>query len=330
MARRPTDSLLSSLGMSRAVDHLYQRVQPLSGRSVEAVADAVFLTPADLLVALEPLLQERIVTVEAGRIEVLAPGQVLMAYLDEQAAAAGSAADRLARLVKAVPFLTAPTVRPAPGEVVDVLPINGEISSGGSAVPLLEGLVSRSHGDLLWLRPDLLEPAREEAMCEVVRRCRERGRRSRAIYPLTSWRTAEPVLRARAQAGEEVRLLPDVPTRMFVIGTTHVVLPEPLGSRDEPRSLIRQRGLVEALTMLFEQFWERAAPLPDVRAEVAESDLRRFVLQLLASGLQDEQIARRLGVSLRTIRRRVADLLTETGADTRFQAGVEATRRGWV
>jgi hypothetical protein len=30
------------------------------------------------------------------------------------------------------------------------------------------------------------------------------------------------------------------------------------------------------------------------------------------------------------VRRRVADLMTELGADTRFQAGVEAARRGWI
>ena len=37
-----------------------------------------------------------------------------------------------------------------------------------------------------------------------------------------------------------------------------------------------------------------------------------------------------LGVSLRTVRRRVADLMDELGAATRFQAGMEAARRGLV
>ena len=35
-----------------------------------------------------------------------------------------------------------------------------------------------------------------------------------------------------------------------------------------------------------------------------------------------------LGVSLRTVRRRVAQLMAELGAGTRFQAGMEAVRRG--
>ena len=46
--------------------------------------------------------------------------------------------------------------------------------------------------------------------------------------------------------------------------------------------------------------------------------------------MKDEQIARELGLSLRTVRRRVAEVLDELGATSRFQAGVEAVRRGWV
>ena len=57
---------------------------------------------------------------------------------------------------------------------------------------------------------------------------------------------------------------------------------------------------------------------------------QRLLLGQLAGGAKDEQIARALGLSVRTVRRRVADLLDELGADSRFQAGVEAVRRGWM
>jgi DNA-binding CsgD family transcriptional regulator len=87
---------------------------------------------------------------------------------------------------------------------------------------------------------------------------------------------------------------------------------------------------VEALTMLFELMWDRAAPVPDMDFGDARPDLRRFLLQQLAAGAKDEQIARTLGLSLRTVRRRVADLLIELGVDSRFQAGAEAVRRGWL
>ena len=47
----------------------------------------------------------------------------------------------------------------------------------------------------------------------------------------------------------------------------------------------------------------------------------RALLALLGSGAKDETIARELGLSERTLRRRSADLLRRLGAANRFQAG---------
>jgi DNA-binding NarL/FixJ family response regulator len=119
-----------------------------------------------------------------------------------------------------------------------------------------------------------------------------------------------------------------MPTRLFVISGTHAVLPEPLGFADEPRLLVRQGALVEALTLLFELYWERSVAVPEL--EGSRPDQRTFLVRQLASGVKDEQIARTLGLSLRTVRRRVSHLMIELGVDTRFQAGAEAVRRGWL
>ncbi|WP_244925358.1 LuxR C-terminal-related transcriptional regulator [Georgenia faecalis] len=51
---------------------------------------------------------------------------------------------------------------------------------------------------------------------------------------------------------------------------------------------------------------------------------------MLASGAKDETIARELGLSERTLRRRSSALLARLGAANRFQAGVQAARRGWI
>lgn len=59
------------------------------------------------------------------------------------------------------------------------------------------------------------------------------------------------------------------------------------------------------------------------------SDTRQL-LTLLASGLKDDAIARQLGLSTRTMRRRIRTLLDELSAANRFQAGVQAARRGWL
>ncbi|MGD0557044.1 MAG: hypothetical protein ABSA93_18950 [Streptosporangiaceae bacterium] len=47
-------------------------------------------------------------------------------------------------------------------------------------------------------------------------------------------------------------------------------------------------------------------------------------------GLTDAAIARHLGAHLRTVQRRVRGLLDRLGAATRFQAGLQAVRRGWL
>ena len=168
-------------------------------------------------------------------------------------------------------------------------------------------------------------------MAVVVGDAVRQGRASRAIYPFRAWSEARPTLELRSSVGEQVRLLPELTTRMFIIGATHAVLPEPLGFVDEPRSLVRQPGIVHALSLWFEALWERASPLPEAgTGRGARTALNDFLLRELAKGAKDEEIARTLGISLRTVRRRVAVMMTELGVDSRFQAGVEAVRRGWV
>ncbi len=54
------------------------------------------------------------------------------------------------------------------------------------------------------------------------------------------------------------------------------------------------------------------------------------ILTLLSDGRSDATIARQSGVSLRTVERRVHALMDKLGAKTRFQAGAQAARRGWI
>ncbi|WP_395659267.1 helix-turn-helix domain-containing protein [Nocardioides sp.] len=328
MPRSEPTTVLTALGFSPALVRTYEAVLRQSGQRLGWAAAAVSRTPEELLADLEPLVERGIVRVVYDRIHVETPSQALARLIVAQSEAASRSHAELAALAKAVPMLVAGTARPREDEVTDVAPIDGEITTGGDPALLIGALIRQSMGDLVWLRPDQWRIRREDAMLQVIRDLVAEGRRSRAIYPMRVLQEAPEVVRNRAAAGEQVRLLPEVPTRMFIIGTSHAVLPEPLGFIDEPRSLVRQQGLVEALVLLFEQLWDRADPLPGV--EQSQPDLRRALVRQLAAGAHDEQIARQLGISLRTVRRRVADLMTDLGADSRFQAGVEAARRGWV
>ncbi len=60
------------------------------------------------------------------------------------------------------------------------------------------------------------------------------------------------------------------------------------------------------------------------------SDSERLLLRLLSLGAKDEAAARHLGVSVRTVRRMIADLMRRMDARSRFQAGILAAERGWL
>jgi DNA-binding Lrp family transcriptional regulator len=323
-------SVLTALGLTAEEERLYQQLQYLSGAPLTDVATVLGTTTNRLAEGLDELLERGLVGINGGRLRVLPLSALVVRLLEEQAESASLARARLEQLSQAIPYLVAASTRPGPGEMEELGGLEGELSAGGDALALLTNLIEESKGDLLWWRPDAWRMPRESAISVVVGRAVDSGRRSRAIYPLRAFHEAPDVLAARAQQGEQVRVIDELPTRMLVIQGTHALLPEPLGFADEPRVLVRQAAIVGALTLLFEAFWDVATPLPDLDLRRPRTDLRSSLLRQLAAGAKDEQIARTLGLSLRTVRRRVAELLIELGVDTRFQAGVEAVRRGWL
>ncbi|ADP82749.1 LuxR C-terminal-related transcriptional regulator [Pseudofrankia inefficax] len=71
-------------------------------------------------------------------------------------------------------------------------------------------------------------------------------------------------------------------------------------------------------------------PAADDATEQALSAAELLLLALLADGLKDEAVARALGVSVRTVRRMVAELMHRLDARSRFQAALLAQRKGWL
>jgi DNA-binding NarL/FixJ family response regulator len=91
--------------------------------------------------------------------------------------------------------------------------------------------------------------------------------------------------------------------------------------------------MLDAFSELFEALWDRAVPLNRATADQPRDGLPSGdseLVGLLASGATDETIARALSWSVRTVHRHVHRLMTDVGAQTRFQAGMEAVRRNWV
>ncbi|MDS0132617.1 MULTISPECIES: DNA-binding response regulator [unclassified Amycolatopsis] len=92
-------------------------------------------------------------------------------------------------------------------------------------------------------------------------------------------------------------------------------------------TVISSPDLVQGIQSLFEAAWHAATDLESYQARFTELGARE-ILEQLASGCKDETAARALGISLRTYRRRVAELMELLGASSRFQAGARAREAG--
>jgi DNA-binding CsgD family transcriptional regulator len=137
-------------------------------------------------------------------------------------------------------------------------------------------------------------------------------------------------IRSLVALGEQARVLADVPFKMHLIDERVAMIPLDSETATVRAALVHPSALLDSLAIVFESCWRTATPLDAAPAGEAISDEDRQLLALLAAGVKDDAIGRQLGLSVRTMRRRVRRLLDVLGAQTRFQAGMQATRRGWI
>lgn len=163
--------------------------------------------------------------------------------------------------------------------------------------------------------------------------CIESGVRCRALYDDTVYQDPDrlrSVLSANV-AGAQARTLADPPFTVMVADDQWAALllhqdqrrGDPVGLR------VRPSPALDMLLRTFDLLWSLAAPI-SVNPKEPLDERDRAILTLMGLGATDDTIARRLGMSRRTVVRRTASLLERLGAGTRFQAGVQAIRRGWL
>lgn len=126
-------------------------------------------------------------------------------------------------------------------------------------------------------------------------------------------------------AGARVRVHPAPPMLAVLFDESIALLP-----RAGHRGAIVLQGsdIAAPVTELFRHTWGDATPYQEISGRAEVSPRHQQVLLLLAEGLTDEGIGRRMNLSSRTVRRLVAEVCATLQAQSRFQAGAEAARRG--
>lgn len=138
------------------------------------------------------------------------------------------------------------------------------------------------------------------------------------------------------RSGEQARLIHSLPTKLAIADSELALLPLSYStSAHDAALLVHPCGLLDALIALFETVWALATPLSlaagdELAADRGISAGDRQLLSLLVAGLTDEAAAGRLGVSRRTVVRRVQHLMEMTSSRSRLQLGWQARERGWL
>ncbi|MFD3353283.1 DNA-binding response regulator [Streptomyces fradiae] len=181
------------------------------------------------------------------------------------------------------------------------------------------------------LRRPVPEPFPELAGA-CVRTASERVRTVRQVLPrqaLARLTALDPGSVARLPG--RARLTEGIPFKMVLVDRSVAAIPLDLEVLHNGLLLVRDPVVVHALVRAHHAWWEAGEDVGAVRQQGAALPPRlRPVLDALLAGLTDETAAARLGISARTYSRRVGELLNALGTTSRFRAGAEAARRGWL
>ncbi|MFC9911911.1 LuxR C-terminal-related transcriptional regulator [Streptomyces sp. NPDC059862] len=221
----------------------------------------------------------------------------------------------------------------------ELLSVRMEVVTGAANVSAaLEDVARRVEEEVLSLHPGRALPAdMVEAGLERDRAALGRGVRVRTIHLGAA--AAVPhmasYLRRLSAAGAQVRTAHTLPLRLIVVDRSTAIVPAPPSDDDGIAAVVlRGETLVGVFREIFEHCWAAASVLTDAApgpdGEWRPEGRHREVLRMLAGGLTDEAMARKLGISERTVRRLVSELTERLGAASRFQAGACAVRLGWL
>ncbi|GAB2963297.1 helix-turn-helix domain-containing protein [Micromonospora polyrhachis] len=160
----------------------------------------------------------------------------------------------------------------------------------------------------------------------------------RAVYDATALADVEfaASVATHIRSGEQARIVDTLPTKLAVADRELALLPLAwTSSAHDTALLVHPCGLLDALVALFETVWAQGTPLSvtgvaGLTSAEAISAEDQHLLSLLVAGLTDEAAGSRLGISRRTVVRRVQGLMERTGSRSRLQLGWQARERGWL
>ena len=323
--------MLGALGLDAVEEAAYRRLVTLSSGSAESIASLEGLPHAAVSAALGSLEDKGLVarsTATPGDFVASPPALAIGSLIVQRHDEMRRAELELQRLEEE--YRGAATSRGST-EVVDVV-------HGAQAVAQRFAQLHRGASEevLALVRSEVAVVSAEENVDEKVALARG------VSYKVVVERAAmeKPgfldLIAESVTAGESIRVADTLPVRLLIADRSLALLPlaPTPGDSGSGALVIHPSGLLDALVELFDLVWKTArevAPAPSAGEEGSDDidDLDARLLTLLLAGLTDQAIGGQLGISMRTVQRRVSALMERARVTTRFQLGTEAARRGW-
>ncbi|MFD8634062.1 MULTISPECIES: LuxR C-terminal-related transcriptional regulator [unclassified Streptomyces] len=210
------------------------------------------------------------------------------------------------------------------------------ISDIGVLQAMLNDWGARCRTEMLTAQPGGPRPAKslDDARPLALTRL-ARGVTMRHLYQHTvrSDLATTAYVRAVTASGAEVRTTDQLIDRIVIYDREIVFLPEQnVCGRIPGAVVVREPTLVAFLYKVYEHLWAAATSFTPGAEEptAVTDDLKRSIVRLMAQGHKDEMVARRLGMSVRTCRRYISQIMEELESTSRFQAGVSVAARGML
>lgn len=322
--------MLSTLGISEFDERVYRIYLTKSDRTVAEIAESLGTTPGRVRRTVSRLVELGMLRREGhGQYRPVSPHTALRALLARRRAETEAAftsvwgtVDDLADEYRARRLQEDPT------GLVEV--ITGEAEITRRVAELMQSV--RTH---FWVldRPPYLGPYSTELEEELTMDLLGRGVDIRSVYAPEALAQPErfELITHLSRIGEQARILPALPFRLRIMDR-RVALVALVPGRYDRIAVVHRSGLLDALLELFDSYWQRGQSLvataPATPDGPSAQDL--LLLKMMQAGYKDQAIARQLGMSARTVTRRIAAIASGLGLDTRFQVGAEAAKRGWI
>lgn len=335
------DTVLSSFGIDVEIESVYRKLLEEPHATVAVLAERLGRTEPQIRQALDvladlALLRPSLTT--TGRLIPVSPAvglETMLRRQEEYLAMRRRALEAGRAAAKAVRGAARAACGPADDADADADHSLERVLGADAVQTRLEEIVSAAESEVLSLVPGRAIPEGALAAASVTDDLlMHRGVKCKVLYQdsVRSDPATAAYSRWLAERGSEIRTAAVLPMRLLVIDRRVAVVPLNPDNPGEGALSTTAPGMVGQLTALFELVWAQARPLEAQSGEGEEalSPAERELLRMLATGSTDEASANRLGVSLRTVRRMMADLMARLGATSRFEAGLKAAKRGWL